>query len=322
MNQILAPQKNSCFDSWQTLQGCSPILSKAYQNAAYYSCKFASFNALLNPHLVNPRSELSVRDRVIGNMALKIFDNKLCHGYALWSLQNTVSSAVHLGQLLLGHGEHFASWYQLEGYEKLKPILAQQEVNQRIKNKLLFLHDLSKHILIPEPMQAINLGVTVAKLVGFSSRKFARFENSYSTENYMHIAAASGSIAMLRQLHDDGYPISLRDAAGNTALHIAARKGDVQIALFLLGQGIDGLALNNAGDHFIQTALNSGNGQFVDEILRSGYQVDRSAILNDATVSKDERLVLALKNPMTVVLDEQVIQVGNETDAVHSKAEL
>jgi len=65
----------------------------------------------------------------------------------------------------------------------------------------------------------------------------------------LHIAAASGNIAIVQMLKEHGAHINVQDDSGDTPLHYATREGQQAVVRYLLMEcGADPLAKNEDGE--------------------------------------------------------------------------
>lgn len=69
----------------------------------------------------------------------------------------------------------------------------------------------------------------------------------FTTKKSFFAAALSGDIGDLKDGIDAGYGINMKNEAGDTVTHIAARSGQTEALKFLLSRKPDLEALNNDG---------------------------------------------------------------------------
>ena len=74
-----------------------------------------------------------------------------------------------------------------------------------------------------------------------------------------------------------GASIQAADAGGNTPLHLAAAKGNADVAKFLLQRGADAEAMNAMGWTSLHAAAYLGYVPVIDVLLRAGANVDAPA---------------------------------------------
>lgn len=113
---------------------------------------------------------------------------------------------------------------------------------------------------------------------------------------------APKQVEVFKYLIDCEVEIDWRDNWGNTALHIHANDGNIDLVRILLEHGADVNARNGFGATPLHSALRGGDNENIDlvviELLRHG--VDVNAVGRET----DSPLVYALRNP--VVGDEIV----------------
>jgi len=102
----------------------------------------------------------------------------------------------------------------------------------------------------------------------------------------LHDAAKRGNMELLKECLLNKMPVNQGDAAGNTALHWAARAGHLDIIEALLA--VPQVQLNTSnklGETPIKTAAMSGKAGAVEKLLKAGAKTDGIGNVNDPEVS-------------------------------------
>jgi len=113
-------------------------------------------------------------------------------------------------------------------------------------------------------------------------------------------AVARGEVERARQLIKDGAQVNAVDAAGQSALLIASRAGDLEMARLLLRSAADA---NGRGGAFtpLGTAALHGNAPLVSLLLRAGAEVDavglngQTPLMNAVKLDRFDAAALLLK---------------------------
>ncbi|KAL9026412.1 MAG: hypothetical protein Q9196_004919 [Gyalolechia fulgens] len=122
---------------------------------------------------------------------------------------------------------------------------------------------------------------------------------NHAGESVLHILTRSEfDKNLVSLLMRRGVPVNTPDAEGKTALHIAARKGSVSTAKFLMEHGADGSRKDHGGRTPLEIAAVSGNEEFVEQILATPCPPHLTPLLAGA------RLRNALSENNTVVVNE------------------
>ncbi len=118
-------------------------------------------------------------------------------------------------------------------------------------------------------------------------------------------AAARGDVARLRQLIKDGAQVNAVDAWGNTALLVAAREGEIDVARLLLRSLADVEGRGGSMTPLAAAALR-GHTQMVQLLLRAGADV------NAVGLNEQTPLMNAVKLNRTAVA-QTLIKAGAST---------
>ncbi|KAL3998060.1 Ankyrin repeats (3 copies) family protein [Acanthocheilonema viteae] len=94
-------------------------------------------------------------------------------------------------------------------------------------------------------------------------------------ETALHVAARKGEHRLCKKLIEEGALINARDYAGWTPLHEACYHGHFKVAKLLLGYDADVNALSDCDDTPLHDAVTSGNEKLVWLLLHSGAIRDR-----------------------------------------------
>jgi ankyrin repeat protein len=87
-------------------------------------------------------------------------------------------------------------------------------------------------------------------------------------------AAKAGSLEKVTQLIEEGANVNIRNDSGVTPLHIAAYRGDKDIADFLILKGADINSQTDAGDTPLMWAVKREKSDLVELIVQKGATVD------------------------------------------------
>ncbi|VDN07099.1 unnamed protein product [Thelazia callipaeda] len=94
-------------------------------------------------------------------------------------------------------------------------------------------------------------------------------------ETALHVAARRGEHRLCKKLIHEGAVVNARDYAGWTALHEACYHGHFKVARILLSYEADVNASSNCDDTPLHDAVTSGNEKLVWLLLRMGAVRDR-----------------------------------------------
>ena len=91
----------------------------------------------------------------------------------------------------------------------------------------------------------------------------------------IHTAAENGDLATVTEMIErDPSILESSNDAGSTPLHIACEKGNLDMALYLLGAGADPLAGDNENSTPLHLAAIGGNVRIVELLLEKNVAVD------------------------------------------------
>ncbi|CAH0050901.1 unnamed protein product [Clonostachys solani] len=117
-----------------------------------------------------------------------------------------------------------------------------------------------------------RVGYEALKIVDMLLRNGGRvFTQDKKKETILHTAAASGDHHILTLLFDSRkiqkYYQELVNEEGQTALHVAAKHGNLEAVLVLVTQGLSTEALDGSGQTPIQLAIQRGHSRVVNQLL-------------------------------------------------------
>jgi len=118
------------------------------------------------------------------------------------------------------------------------------------------------------------------------------------TSSPLHDAAKRGNTELLKECLDNKIPVNQTDPAGNTALHWAARAGELDCVMLLLSVGQIGInKTNKLGDTPAILAAHHGRSHCLDALLQAA--ADPDLINNEgkklSTVARDPDVLVILK---------------------------
>ena len=93
-------------------------------------------------------------------------------------------------------------------------------------------------------------------------------------ETALHLAADWGHLQVLQHLLSSGADVNVKNDYGDTALHVAARGGHLQVVQHLLSSGADVNVKNVEGNTALHKAAGWGHLQVVQFLLSSGADVN------------------------------------------------
>ncbi len=134
-----------------------------------------------------------------------------------------------------------------------------------------------KHnIKLPDP----NKDYQKVDIKSFKS-SIAKNSSLYKGWPLINIASLLGEKAIVAQLLDKGADLKATDNLGNTALHRAASKGQLETIELLISQGSNIDAINNKKQTALYIAASNGQLKVVDYLLKKG--ADSSIIADNET---------------------------------------
>lgn len=90
----------------------------------------------------------------------------------------------------------------------------------------------------------------------------------------LHAAAQTGTHAALTKLLSEGADVNARDAAGETALMLAAARGRLDVIGLLIERGADVNAASDAGNTALMLAAARGQVDAARALLERGARAD------------------------------------------------
>ena len=124
-------------------------------------------------------------------------------------------------------------------------------------------------------------------------------------------AIETNLLSCLPMMDEEDRDINERDEDGNTALHIAARTGDLAISMALMGLGADRLAENDEGHTPSEIAIQNGHDGIVEFLVPPIHDAG-SVATQEGTADSDMDLVESD--------DNSVLSVELEPFGVHLMA--
>eukprot|EP01094_Clydonella_sp_ATCC50884_P029733 TRINITY_DN9408_c0_g1_i1.p1 TRINITY_DN9408_c0_g1~~TRINITY_DN9408_c0_g1_i1.p1 ORF type:complete len:426 (-),score=146.48 TRINITY_DN9408_c0_g1_i1:82-1359(-) len=123
----------------------------------------------------------------------------------------------------------------------------------------------------------------------------------------LHIAASKGNTSMAELLLNKGALIHAKNSSGETPLLCAARVGAANCAAFLISRGADIQATTNARRNVLHLAAVSGLPQFVQYLLKHGAPADALDQNNQApwSYAKSADLKAILSEAYTMACDKR-----------------
>jgi len=98
--------------------------------------------------------------------------------------------------------------------------------------------------------------------------------NGYALAENLFDAAKAGNLEKVTQLIEEGANVNIRNDSGVTPLHLAAYRGDKDIAEILILKGADIDSQTDAGDTPLMWAVKREKSNLVELIVQKGATVD------------------------------------------------
>ncbi|KAH9527824.1 Oxysterol-binding protein- protein 1 [Dermatophagoides farinae] len=186
---------------------------------------------------------------------------------------------------------------------------------------LLLAHQANVFISNGDSLRAFELAKTdsIQKLLSAAEK----FDIKRREERYLS-AARSGQISVIKELLEDtnnGININCTDSSGNTALHCAAYRGQTEVVIFLLKNGIDTAIKNKRGQLASNVAATISLKQLIQEAHLSVMTPRVVASLKNKSVARFEGCLLRKARffgwrPVWVILERGVFSYfQNRADA-------
>uniref|UniRef100_A0A1I7X9H6 Protein kinase domain-containing protein n=1 Tax=Heterorhabditis bacteriophora TaxID=37862 RepID=A0A1I7X9H6_HETBA len=93
-------------------------------------------------------------------------------------------------------------------------------------------------------------------------------------ETALHVAAGSGHLDLVNYLHMKGADLCLTDQRGDTPLQWAARNGHANVVAYIVNERIDINAVNNSGETALHVATRYAQVDAVHSLLERGARMD------------------------------------------------
>ena len=131
-------------------------------------------------------------------------------------------------------------------------------------------------------------------------------------ETALHLAAANGHLNIVNTLLDNGSDINAQNKHGETALHLAAANGHLNIVNTLLDNGSDINAQNKHGDTALHLATANEHLDVVNTLLNNEAKVDAQNLYGQTALYWAEEN----ENPdiLQVLLDYKLIKAAKQGD--------
>ena len=137
--------------------------------------------------------------------------------------------------------------------------------------------------------------------------------DTWSSGKSLHQAVAAGNITEVEQMVKAGASLKGRDKDGNTPLHVAAAKGQVDMLKYLMAQpDVDVNVQESRGSTALMLAATNGNGPVIAALLEKG--ADLKVASNDGSTA----LHRAAAAGWAEVVD-QLLAAGADPQAVDKK---
>ena len=141
-----------------------------------------------------------------------------------------------------------------------QPLLMLEALSNALEINITLHHNGSINPLFSENFE-ININI------GVDNDNFFSVETSQTIISAVH----NGNINTLLFLLNSGENVNIRDANGNTALHIAVANNNYDMVDILLTFGANPNLINNNGETALHMAINSGNAEIIANIVTYQY---------------------------------------------------
>jgi ankyrin repeat protein len=190
------------------------------------------------------------------------------------------------------------------------------------KDKYAFLEYATKSLFV-HAERAESYGATQEKLVGqfkSPSQLFKVWGQCFESidrrspncpvpeTSFLHVAASSNLISVVRLLLENGMSVEEEDYAKNQAIHYAARKGHLGMMKILLDAGADIGAGNSDGSTPLDLAAGNGYEDVVKFLLQKGAEINQNTGYSGTALQS-----AALKGSLSVV--QILISCGADVNA-------
>ncbi|NER00133.1 MAG: hypothetical protein F6K30_26115 [Cyanothece sp. SIO2G6] len=122
--------------------------------------------------------------------------------------------------------------------------------------------------LLPSPFSLISLAIGVLILYSY---------DIWRPERVIHESALIGDLKKIKNCLKSGLDINIKDFSGVTALHYAAKGGQLEVGELLINNGADiNLSMNSQGGPPLSWAILFKKNQFMELLISKGANINTS----------------------------------------------
>lgn len=174
----------------------------------------------------------------------------------------------------------------------------------RCKTLLTYANDRDKQGMSPLHLAASNKHMETCKLLLRKGSDVASLNSHQRTP--LHLAVQAGSLETVRLLLSPMLPntLEIKDADGNTPLHIACWLNRLEILRFFLDQGADVTALNNENKTCLDVAIEWDSVEVVKTLVKHERWKEVVCLSSTDQETPMEKLITKLPEVAEIVLDQ------------------
>ncbi|KAL9969342.1 hypothetical protein ACROYT_G021546 [Oculina patagonica] len=176
----------------------------------------------------------------------------------------------------------------------------------RCKTLLTFANDRDKEGMSPLHLAASNKHVETCRLLMNKGSDVTSLNNRQRPP--LHLAVQAGSLETVRLLLGPMLPSTLevKDAEGNTPLHVACMYNRLEILRFFLDQGADVTARNNENMTCLDVAIDWGSVDVAKTLVKHKRWQEVVCLNSTDQVTPMEKLIQKLPEVAEIVLDQSI----------------